>query len=229
MLKQFVALVRGRVHDGGQAALAPHGITILRQQIRDCAAAVATARRAVAVAITQHGQEIEQYRRLVTRIEELEGRTTAALQQGKAELAHEAAETIARLEDERDVSERAQRAFHTEIERLKRVVGTAEARLRELQRGERIVAATDATQKLRVDGRASLGLAVLKDAEATLFRLRQRQNEIDATSTAIDEMELSNDPGIVIERLAEAGCGRPLRTSPDAVLARLAKRLEAAA
>lgn len=228
MFRQFVALVRGKSYESAEAALAPHGMTILRQQIRDSAAAVAAARRAVAVAIAQNSQEKEQYERIVARIDDLESRTTAALEQGHAELAREAAETIAQLEAERDVSAAAQQRFLSEIERLKRTVNNAEARLREIQRGERLAAATQATQRMRAAAPSS-GLSTLQDAEQTLSRLRQRQLEIDATAAAMEEMELSNDPAIIVEKLASAGCGAPLKSSADDVLARLAQRLKPAA
>lgn len=132
MFRQFVALVRGTAHERAEAALVPHGITILRQQIRDAAAGVAAARRAVAVAVAQNNQEIAQHQRIVARIEDLETRTLAALEQDKLELAREAAETIAHLEAERDVSEAAQKRFTDEIGRLRRIVEASETRLREL-------------------------------------------------------------------------------------------------
>lgn len=228
MFRQIAALVRGRAHEATEAALAPHGVTILRQQIRDCAAAVAAARRAVAVAIAQNGQEIAQHGRILTRIADLEARTISALEQSKAELAREAAETIAHLEAERDASEAAQRRFSAEIERLRRIVANAESRLGELQRGERLAAATQATQRMRV-AHPSSGLATLRDAEQTLDRLRQRQAEIDATASAMEEMELAGDPGIVAQKLAAAGCGAPLKTTADDVLARLSNRTQSAA
>ena len=37
-------------------------------------------------------------------------------------------------------------------------------------------------------------------------------------------MALSADPGTMSERLAEAGCGAPLKSSADEVLERLAKK-----
>ena len=98
-----------------------------------------------------------------------------------------------------------------EIERLKTAVRQSEARLRELQRGQRLADATDKSQRMR--GMANNnGLSALKDAENTLERLRSRQMEIDATSAAMDEMYLSNDPGSMSERLADAGCGAPLKS-----------------
>ncbi|MER9319888.1 PspA/IM30 family protein [Mesorhizobium sp. M0659] len=220
MLKQFFALVRGRSYEAAEAVVDRNALIILRQQIRDCADAIAAARRAVAIAIAQNEQEVAQYKKLVLRIDDLEKRTIAAIEQGQNELAREAAETIAMLEAERDASAEAQKSFGTEIERLKRIIRVSEMRLRELQRGQRIVAAVDSTQRLRESAPGS-SLSALRDAEETLLRLRTRQKQIDATGAAMAEMEQSGDPAAVSEKLAAAGCGAPLRSSADAVLERL--------
>ncbi|TGS65810.1 PspA/IM30 family protein [Mesorhizobium sp. M3A.F.Ca.ET.201.01.1.1] len=224
MLKQFFALVRGRSHEAAEAVVDRNALVILRQQIRDCAEAIAAARRAVAIAIAQNDQEVQQHKKLVDRIEDLEKRTVAALEQEQNELAREAAETIALLEAERTASEDAQKNFGTEIERLKRIVRASEMRLRDLQRGQRIAAAADKTQRLRETAPGST-LSALQDAEETLSRLRARQKQIDAAAAAMAEMEQTGDPAAMSEKLAAAGCGAPLRNSADAVLERLAKRV----
>ena len=224
MLKQFFALVRGRSYEAAETVVDRNALVILRQQIRDCADAIAAARRAVAIAIAQNEQEVVQFKKLVVRIDDLEKRTIAAIEQGQNELAREAAETIAMLEAERDASSEAQKSFSTEIERLKRIIRVSEMRLRELQRGQRIVTAVDSTQRLRESAPGS-SLSALKDAEETLLRLRTRQKQIDATAAAMAEMEQSGDPAAVSEKLAAAGCGAPLRTSADAVLERLTKTM----
>ncbi|MES0008438.1 PspA/IM30 family protein [Mesorhizobium sp. M0062] len=224
MLKQFFALVRGRSYEAAEAVVDRNALIILRQQIRDCADGIAAARRAVAIAIAQNEQEVAQYKKLVLRIDDLENRTIAAIEQGQNELSREAAETIAMLEAERDASAEAQKSFGTEIERLKRIIRVSEMRLRELQRGQRIVAAVDSTQRLRESAPGS-SLSALRDAEETLLRLRTRQKQIDDTAAAMAEMEQSGDPAAVSEKLAAAGCGAPLRSSADAVLERLTKTM----
>jgi phage shock protein A len=223
MLKQFFALARGRAYETAEKAIDHNALTILRQQIRDCAAAIDAARKAVAIAIAQNDQEIDQHKRLVVRIADLETRTIAATEQGKDALARQAAETIALLEGERDACEAAQKNFDVEIERMRRIVYASEMRLRELRRGERIAAAADRTQRLR-SGAPSSSLSALKDAEETLTRLRMRQKEIDVASAALDEMERAADPGALAEKLAAAGCGAPVRFTAHDVLARLSAR-----
>lgn len=220
MFKQFFALVRGRSFDAAETVLDGSALVILRQQIRDCAEAVNAARRAVAIAMAQNEQEISHCKRLIERIADLETRTIAAIEQGKSELARDAAESIACLEAERDASLEAQRTFAGEIDRLKRVVRASEMRLREIERGQRLASAAEKTRRLR-ETVPGCGLSTLKDAEATLARLRDRQKHMELTAAAMEQLDLTNNPASVSERLAEAGCGMPLKSTADAVLARL--------
>lgn len=220
MFKSMYALFRGTSHDVAQEVADRNAMVILRQQIRDSAEAVKSAKKAIAISSAQNEQENQQYTKLVERIKDLEERTMQALDQGKEELAKEAAETIAILEAEQQASREAQTRFTKEIERLKRVVLQSETRLRELKRGQRIASVTDKTQRLRHSAPNS-GLSALQDAESTLDRLRERQVEMDATANAYDELALETNPDTIAQKLSEAGCGTPLHSSADQVIARL--------
>ncbi|PCI02783.1 MAG: PspA family regulator [Hyphomicrobiales bacterium] len=228
MFKQIITLFRGVANQSAEDFTDRHALAILKQQMNDCSNAIMSARKAVGIAIAQNEQEIIQHKRILARIEDLEQRTIAALEQDKKKLAHEAAETIALLETECDATKQAQKLFTTEIDRLKKIVRSAEIRLRELKRGQRIATATDQTQRLREAATGS-GLSTLIDAEETLLRLRVRQQQIDTTASAIAEMEQSGDPERVIKKLAEAGCGSPQKTSAEDVLARLKKKTKKSA
>jgi phage shock protein A len=228
MFKQIITLIRGRSYEAGEAVVDAHALPILRQQIRDCAEAISAARRAVAIAVAQNDQEIEQSKKVIARITDLESRVVAALDQGKTDLAQEAAETIALLENERDASLEAQQRFSSEITRLKAIVRNSEQRLKDLERGQRLAAVTDKTQRLRETGAGS-SLNALKDAEATLSRLHKRQREIDVAANAMAEMEITNDPSTITEKLAAAGCGAPTKSRAEDVLKRLSERMKPAA
>ena len=220
MFKSMFALFRGSAHDAGQAVVDHNAMTILRQQIRDCVEAVTAAKKAVAIVIAQNEQEKRQHAKLVERIADLETRVVAAMEEGKEELAHEGAETIAIHEAESEDSEEAQKRFTTEITRLKRVVQQSEARLREVKRGERMANATDKTQRLR-QSTPSVGLSALQDAESTLSRLRERQTEMDAAADAYEEMAEETNPDSIAQKLSDAGCGAPITSTADQVLERL--------
>lgn len=228
MFKLISILLRGRAHDAEQAFADRNAVPLLAQQIRDAAQSIQSARRSVAVAIAQNEQEKVQHGAIVARIDDLENRASAALAKGNEGLAREAAEAIAYLEAERDASEKAQAQFTGAIDKLKAIVRASEARLQELQRGERLARATQEAQKLDVVV-AGPGLATLDDAEETLARLRLRQSQNELTAAALKDMEGSIRPAGIIEKLANAGCGAPLRSSADDVLARLKSRITPAA
>ena len=84
------------------------------------------ARKAVALAIAQNRQEAEQRHRLNRSIADLEDRAVEAIKQGKSDLARAAAETIAKLQAEREASKQAQDQFTSEIARPKNNVRKAD-------------------------------------------------------------------------------------------------------
>lgn len=223
MYRQVWTLIRGYSHTAAESFNDRHALLILRQQMRDSAQAVTAARKAVALAIAQNRQEAEQHDRLNRSIADLEDRAIEAIKQGKSDLAREAAETIAQLEAEREASKQAQDQFTSEIERLKNNVRKAEYRLKDLQRGQRLADATDKAHRLREQVPSS-GLSSLCEAEETLERLRRRQREIDLTDEAMNELDIDTCPKRVREKLAEAGCGQPIRASADDVFERLSAR-----
>ncbi|OWV76303.1 PspA family regulator [Rhizobium sp. R634] len=228
MFKLISTLLRGRAHDAEQAFADRNAVPLLNQQIRDAAQSIQSARRSVAVAVAQNEQERAQHQTIVSRIADLESRAIAALSKGNDGLAREAAEAIAFLEAERDASEKAQAQFTTAIAKLKGIVRAAEVRLQELQRGERLARATEEAQKLDI-AVAGPGLATLDEAEETLARLRLRQSQNELTAAALKDMESTTRPAGIIEKLANAGCGAPLTSSADDVLARLKSRITPAA
>ncbi|OCJ00274.1 PspA family regulator [Rhizobium sp. AC27/96] len=229
MFNVILTLIRGRAHDAEQAFIDRNAVPLLAQQIRDAASAIQSARRAVAIAVAQNEQEKSQHAALAGRIADLETRAVAALQKGSEELARQAAETIAQLEAERDASEKAQAQFTQTIDKLKATVRASEARLQELQRGERLARATEQTQKLSAACEDNSGLATLDDAEETLARLRAYQDRCQIAASAMKEMDAASRQTVIIEKLANAGFGAPLGPSADDVLARLRSRMNSAA
>jgi phage shock protein A len=224
MFKQIVTLVRGRSYEATEQVIEANALSILRQQIRDCAEAINTARRSASLATAQLDQEARHHAVLLEKIVNLEGRTVAALEQAKLDLAKEGAEAIAQLENERDASEIAQRAFASEIEKLKATVRDAERRLRELERGQRLAVTAQNTLRLR-HAQPAASLTALKDAEDTLQKLRSRQKLEEVAEAALCEMEMAWCPDGLEERLIAAGCGPAKGSRANEVLARLQAKI----
>jgi phage shock protein A len=220
----IVTLLRGRAHDAERAFADQHAMPLLSQQIRDSANGIQSARRAVAVAVAQNEQEKQQHATILARIADLEARTIVALEKGSDGLAREAADAIAYLEAEMDASVKAQAQFETAIAKLKSTLRQAEARLQELQRGERLAKATQEAQRLDCAS-TDTGLVALDEAEETLARLRSRQQQNDAIASVLEQMDGPSRSAGIMEKLADAGFGPPLRSSADDVIARLRIRM----
>src|SRR5437764_4621341 len=146
MLKTFVPLVRGAEFRAEEEFADRSALLILDQQIRDSAAGIERAKRA------------------------LEERAVAALSAGREELASEAAEAIAVMEADRDSIREARATFAREIAGLKATVRKSSQRLSELERGRRIAQAAESVRRLKAGSGLATpsGSAALADAEATL-------------------------------------------------------------
>jgi phage shock protein A len=69
----------------------------------------------------------------------------------------------------------------------------------------------------------------LRDAEATLKRLRERQIEDEAATRAIEEIEGVNGADLIAEKLEAAGFGDATGASARSVLERLRQKQRSAA
>lgn len=218
MFKLFVTLMRGKNADAAESLADATALPVLRQQLRDCAAAIETARRSVAMVMAYETCEKATAARIARQLADLETRALDALAKGRDDLATEAAGAIAQLEAEATTTARALATYQTEIAQLRVVVAKSESRLRDLQRGHHLAFATNQTQKLRAPVAST---ATLDDAEATLSRLQQGQAKTEATRAALFELSAAGSADAMRDRLAAAGCGAPLRPDAVSVLDRL--------
>jgi len=229
MLKTLVTLVRGRTFAIAEEVADQNALLILDQQMRDASGTLDKAKKALAVAVAQDGQESQRLDTTRARIEDLETRAVAAIEAGRDDLATEAAEAIATLEAERDASLTARAFFAAEINKLKGHVLQQQMRFSQLERGRRIARAAEAVRvarRGRIEG-APIFAGTLAEAEATLDRLREHQVEADAAEAALDALDAANGPIAVARRLSAEGFGPRLRPNAADVLARLRERAAA--
>lgn len=226
MLKTFFTLMRGAAASAEEAVIDRNALLILKQQIRDAAAAVERSKQALAIAIAQEQTEAKRLDATLSRIADLEERAAAALAAGSDDLACEAAEMIAIMECDRDAIRQARAAYGAEISKLRITVTHASSRLAELERGRRVAEAAEAVRRLRNSGRtpSAAGTAALAEAEETLRRLRERQAEQAATDAALLSLNSEQAPTDIASRLEAAGYGKRTRTTAGDVLERLRQR-----
>jgi phage shock protein A len=224
MFKQFATLFRGQTHDAAEALTDANALSILRQQLRDAAAGVDATRRAVATVMAHAQRERNALARIDAQLADLESRALDALTKGRDDLATEAAGVVAQLEAERDTTRRAIATYETQIAELKAQLADSEARLRDVERGARLAAATATSQRLRAVTPHPL-TADLAEAEGTLSRILSRQEQAGLAQAALVELNSAGKADLVRDRLAAAGIGAPLRPDAAAVLNRLKAKL----
>jgi len=229
MFKTIVTLMRGSAHEAEERLADRHALSLLDQQMRDAAASIERAKRALALATAQDKTEARKLETARAQVAELEQRAVEALKGGREDLAQQAAENIAALEGDAQAAEKARAIFATEIAKLERHVRNQSSRLSELERGRRIARAAEAVRISR-RGRledAPCHQATLSEAEATLSRLRERQSEACIAEAALNDLDAAaNEPPAetLNERLANEGFGPAIRPRVSDVLARLKEK-----
>jgi phage shock protein A len=228
MFKTVMTLMRGRAFEAEQRIKDQNALALLDQQMRDAAATVERARKALALAMAQERQESQRLDQIRAQIIDLEQRAVAALQGGREDLGEQAAQRLAMLEVDADASAQARQLFAAEIGKLNARMRKQAARLAGLERGRRIARVAHATRAMRRGGfePAYPCENTIADAEATLARLREQQAEAEAAQTALDGLNQARDAENVAETLAREGFGPAREPRALDILARLKRKAE---
>lgn len=223
MLKPFVSLLRGIAADNEAAVLDANAVTLLRQQVREAAAALEGAKREMAVAMAFEAAERRALEALTRRAGEAEKGAIAALADGREDMAEDAARLIAALEDERRDREEAMKGFARDAARLRALVAAGHDRLRDLDRGLQLARVDEALRRAGANGRRSIAASVgaLRQAEETLARIRQREVGEADISQALDALDAEIGVADIERRMEAMGYAGKRRTDPKDVLARL--------
>jgi phage shock protein A len=223
MLKIVTTLLRGAASEAEEALFDANAIRVLEQQLRDAAASLEHARRELACAMAHQASEERAVAALEGRIAELETAAREALDASREDLAAEVATVIAANEDERALRKASVEKFAADVRRLKQLSEDGRLRLQDLRRGLEMARAQEALRRAGANGRRalSLGTGALREAEATLVRIRDVQAREEDVAAALDELDSRESGRDLSDRLATAGFGSVKKTRAADVLARL--------
>jgi phage shock protein A len=229
MLKIFTTLIRGAAAEAEEALFDANAIRVLEQQLRDAAGAMELSRRELACAMAHRASEARAAEAVGTRIAELEVSAGQAIQGGRDDLAEQAATVIAANEDELADRKAAIARFDIEISRLRTMSDTGRQRLQELRRGLEMARAQEALHRAGANGRRALktGTGALREAEATLAKIRESHAMGDDLAAAMDDLEAQASGRDLNDQFSKAGFGSNLKTKPGDVMARLKARTAA--
>ena len=226
MLKIFTTLVRGAAAEAEEAVFDANAIRILEQQLRDAAGALGYSKRELACAMAHRASEARAAEALAARTAELEQSVTEAIAAARDDLATEAATVIAATEDELNERRVAIKRFDQDIARLKQLTETGRRRLGDLRRGLEMSRAQEALRRAGANGRRALvtGTGALREAEATLAKIRAAHVKSDDFAEACDALDADAAEKSIDRKLADAGFGPNLKTKPADVLERLRQK-----
>lgn len=198
-----------------------YSIELIEQKIREGTQGLKRAKNTL-VAIRQRQRvEERQIATLTTRIDDLVDRARKALDAGQDDLAGEAAEAIARLENERDMRRATADKLETRAIRLQANVEAAHRRILDLKQGA--IAARAARQDAQVMRGLNTTLAgqdSLSEAEE-LIRSVLGEDDPFEQAELMEEINAGLDGRNVADHLAQAGFGPATKASKASVLERL--------
>ena len=196
-------------------------IELIDQKIREAETALKSAKVALAGLIQRERAETRQLDQLGKRIADLTDRARAALAEGREDLAQEAAQAIAQMENEERLRRETVQRLETRILHLRQSVETANRRIIDLKQGA--VAARAARRELDIQKRLGRHLGTenaFEEAQDLIERVLKRDDPFEQ-SQILTEIDRGLDKADVADRLAEAGFGPATRTTAADVLNRL--------
>lgn len=193
-------------------------LDLIDQKIRETEDAQAAAKTTLAMQIQRLHAETSHLEALEARIKDIGGRIKAAMKAGEQDLAAEAAQALADLENERDVRFTTTRQLETHVEKLRASVDKSQRRLVDLKHGAMQARAVRQTQilgarKANVPPRTSA-----QEAQALIDRVMAQDNP-EELAEICEEVEAGVTHATIEDRLAAKGFGSGKTTAAD-ILAR---------
>ena len=198
-----------------------YAVQLIEQRIREAESNLSAAKLTLASLIQRKRSEERLAETLGTRIKTLEGRAREALEAKREELAKEAAQSIADMENERQVRRNTIERLESRIGQLQGSVEAAHRRIIDLRQGAitaRAVRREQAIQK-RLN-RTVASTSAADEAEALIKRVVDQDDPFEQSEIlrGIDR-QLSGENAD--EKLADAGFGDPTKVTAKSVLDRL--------
>jgi len=200
-----------------------YSIELIEQKIREANNGLSAAKATLVSLIQRSRAEGRQIEMLENRVKEMTGRTKAALKAGRDDMATEAAQAIAEMENELTLRRETATRLETRIMRLRQSVETTNRRIIDLKQGA--IAAKAVRQEQSIQKRLNTTLAgqsPINEAEDLIERVLSRDDPFEQ-SEILREIDQGLNREDIGDRLANAGFGPATKVTADDVLKRLSK------
>ena len=198
-----------------------YAVELIEQRIREAEANLSAAKLTLASLIQRKRSEQRLADTLDKRIATLEDRAREALKADREDMAREAAQSIADMENERCLRQETIERLTSRIGQLQGSVETAHRRIIDLKQGAITARAVRREQTIQSRlNRSIAGSSAADEAEALIKRVVDQDDPFEQSEIlrGIDRQLSGQDAD---EKLAEAGFGDPNKVTANAVLDRL--------
>ena len=221
MFKTLSTLIAGASARSEDRVRDAFALELIDQKIREAEATLKAAKATLASLIQRQRSEERQATALDTRIADMTGRARAALDAGKDELAAEAAEAAARMENEKTVRAETLDRLDRKVVRLKSSIEAGHRRIIDLRQGAIQARAVRREQEVQMRLVRTNGPSVaMDDAEELISRVLGRDDPFEQSEILREiDRDLSHDT--LADRMADQGLGPATRHTGADVLARL--------
>ncbi len=196
-------------------------IELIDQKIKEAEASLKAAKLSLASFIQRERAEAKHLGDITARIHDLTSRATQALAANRTDLAEQAAQAIAQLENEQTLRQGTLGRLETRIAQLRHTVEIATRRLLDLKQG----ALAARTAKKEADLQNRLGVCMAQDtafdeAEDLISRVLNKDDPFER-SQILQEIDADLNGTHVADQLAEAGFGKSSKITAADVMGRL--------
>lgn len=209
VIKKMVTLLRGSVREIGESVVDANATRIYEQEISDARHNIEQARGDLTLVMAKEMQSAREIERLKSEVARFETLAVEALDKSHEGLAEEVAGKVAAIEQELDAQTQAHAAYAVQVVKLKELIKTAEARVREHERQLAMAKTTESVYRATQSISDSIGSSggKLVSARQSLERIKQRHEDLADRMTAAEQLESEIGHSALEKKLAAAGIG----------------------
>ena len=226
VIKKLVTLLRGSARELGQSVVDGNATRIYEQEIIDAKASITEAKTELAGVMAKQMQTAREIERLKAETLRHEDMAVQALDKANEALALEVAERVAGLESELAEQTQAHANYALQVSRLKDLIRTAEARVREHEREIGIAKTTESVYRATQSISESIGAtgSQLNSARESLERIKKRHEDLADRMAAAEQLDQEFGHRALERKLADAGIGDNDKVRAAQVMERLKAR-----
>ena len=209
VMRKVVTLLRGSAREVGESVVNANAMCIYEQEIVDSRRSVSEARTSLMAVMAKEIQSVREIERLKVEMDRFETLALDALGKSQEALAEEVAAKVADLEQDLDERTKEHAAYTAQVQKLKDLIKSAEARLREHEREVVMAKTTESVYRATRSISDSIGNSGSKlvTARESLERIKRRHEELADRMQAADLLEKELGGKALESRLVAAGIG----------------------